>query len=151
MWLSCLYALSADHFIVRLGFLRDHAINFAVVVNIDHAYLDIRHKGVQGGDEMRAPLFWESGDDVNGAFLFGEYTLICAFSFFAHSYRSSSTAGSGLNPSLSWNTLRTSSGTPYCCAISDPERINCSHLLCGVTQTRTQFLLFILPMSFRSW
>ena len=40
--MSCLYALSADHFIVRLGFLRDHAIDFAVVVNIDHAYLGIR-------------------------------------------------------------------------------------------------------------
>ena len=68
--MSCLYALSADHFIVRLGFLRDHAIDFAVVVNINHAYLDIRHKCVQGGDEMRAPLFRESGDDVNSAFLF---------------------------------------------------------------------------------
>lgn len=57
---------------MRLGFLRDHAIDFAVVVNINHAYLDIRHKCVQGGDEMRAPLFRKSGDDVNGAFLFGD-------------------------------------------------------------------------------
>lgn len=39
-------------FIVLLGVLRDHAVNFAVVVNVDHAYLYIRHKGVQGGDEV---------------------------------------------------------------------------------------------------
>lgn len=92
LWLSCLYALSADHFVARLGFLRDHAIDFAVVVNINHAYLDIRHKCVQGGDEMRAPLFGNPVTMSTAPFFLAmtaariaglslKYTLICAFSF----------------------------------------------------------------------
>lgn len=94
--MSCLCTLSAYHFIVLLGVLRDHAVNFAVVVNVDHAYLYIRHKGVQGRDEVRASLSGEAGDDINGALLLAmtaariaglslKYTLICAFSLLAHS------------------------------------------------------------------